>query len=390
MMRRLGKPSFAARKQAGGRGWVINCLVVFGVMVSLGLIGVSAALNFRMGMRSADTLIDGWVYGLGAGFSDGLKALAPFVLLWGWRQRDVLAGLAAVLVFGVCTAYSLTASLGFAAQHRAAREGENVSAIEKHKDLRRQLERVEARLAELGVQRSAAVVNQEIATLLQSRVGRKRYSVAGLSRDCQRDHRLTREACAQVAALRLEAARSEEARGLEDKATEVRGQLDEVKDAGAVKFADPQVAALVRFASVVNWKVKNTDVQFGLALLVALLVEVGSGVGLYAVTTPWRKRSEAMDGGRKGKDRNVKAGTERRLGLVEQYALERLEPSADSEVKLSDMFADYKVWCGWRGEVAFSRKVYGEVFEGLAQELGMRRIQRQRQYVYLDVRLVGR
>jgi len=390
MTRRLGKPSYAALKRVSGRGWTTNCLVVFGVLVSLGLIGVSALLNFRMGFRSADTVFDGWVYGLGAAFADGLKAVAPFVLLWGWRERDVLAVLGAGVLFLVCTAYSLTAGLGFAAQHRAAKESENVGAIEKRGDLRRQLERAEARLMSLGVQRSPTVVSREMEVVLRSPVGRGKYTVREVSKECTRERRSTRKACEKVIALTGELARAEEQLRLERKVVGIREALDGVNDGAAVAMADPQAAALVRIASVATVKVQRRDVQFGLAALMALLVEVGSGVGLYVATTPWRRRNETGGTIGKGKEKQVKAGPDRRLGKVEEYALERLEPCQDSEVKVSELFADYQVWCGWRGEVALSRKVFAEVFEELAVEIGMRRIQRQRQYLYEDVRLVGR
>lgn len=390
MTRRLGKPSFAARKRVSGRGWTTNCLVVFGVLVSLGLIGVSALLNFRMGFRSADTVFDGWIYGSGAAFADGLKALAPFVLLWGWRERDVLAVVGAGVLFVVCTAYSLTAGLGFAAQHRAAKESENVGAIEKRGDLRRQLDRAEARLSNLGVQRSPAVVSREMEVVLRGGVGRGKYTVRQVSKECTRDRRSTRAACAKVIELTGELARAEEQLRLERKVGDIRKALDGVHDGGAVAMADPQAAALVRIASVATVKVQRRDVQFGLAALMALLVEVGSGIGLYMATTPWRRRTEKGGESERAKEKQVKAGTDKRLGLVEQYALERLEPREGSEVKVSELFADYQVWCGWRGEVALSRKVFGDVFEELAREVGMRRIQRARQYIYEDVRLIGR
>jgi hypothetical protein len=363
---------------------------VFGVLVSLGLIGVSALLNFRMGFRSADTVFDGWIYGSGAAFADGLKVLAPFVLLWGWRERDVLAVLAAGVLFVVCTAYSLTAGLGFAAQHRAAKESENVGALEKRGDLRRQLERAEARLANLGVQRSPTAVSREMEAVLRSRVGRGKYTVRQMSKECTRDRRSTRKACEKVIGMAEELARAEEQVRLERKVGAIRKGLDEVRDGGAVMMADPQATALVRIASVATVKVARRDVQFGLAALMALLVEVGSGIGLYVVTTPWRGRRESGGEREKTKEKQVKGAADKRLGKVEKYALERLEPCEDSELKVSEMFADYQVWCGWRGDVALSRKVFGEVFDELAREIGMRRIQRQRQYLYEDVRLIGR
>jgi len=68
-----------------------DALVVFGILVSLGFIGGSALLNYRMGFHSADNDTDGMIYGGLAAAGDGLKALSPFVAAWSrtsrWKPR---------------------------------------------------------------------------------------------------------------------------------------------------------------------------------------------------------------------------------------------------------------------------------------------------------------
>ena len=50
--------------------------VLTGVVLCLGLVAISAALNFRVAYRTGDTELDAWIYGSGAAIADGLKDLA--------------------------------------------------------------------------------------------------------------------------------------------------------------------------------------------------------------------------------------------------------------------------------------------------------------------------
>lgn len=189
-------PSSVAYSPEQDSPWLTNTLVVIGIGVSIGLIVVSAVLNFRVGYRTADTEFDGWVYGLGAGMADALKAIAPFVALWGWRNKDNLAVGAATVVFLVFSAYSFSAALGFAAHHRVVKQGEESGAFEKRKDTRAEFDRIDTRLKGLGVQRSEGEIDKSIAAILARPVGERQRTVDQISSKCTLNRR-TRAKLAQ-------------------------------------------------------------------------------------------------------------------------------------------------------------------------------------------------
>ena len=361
-------------------------------LVSLGLVGVSAVLNFRMGYRSADTEFDAMVYGLGAGLGDTLKAMAPFMGFYGLRHRDWIAVLAAVLVFGVATTYSFTAALGFAAQHRAAKEATALGDIERHGDARKAFDRVTARREQMGLQRTPDEVEQDITGLLKKPYGK--HTVAEISANCTLNRLTTRADCTNIATLQQEDARAREAERLATKAEDLRKELK--TGTGVQASADPQVDALKRASDLVTDKVDKADIGFALSFLLAAFIELGSGFGLYVVTTPWRARErkvaivEPMPSTALTTRPSMRAEPEPTIGVVEIYAVDRLEPEHGAEVHVAEMFMDYLVWCQKKRATALSRTEFARRFASIATEAGIRHVRRNRMDVYQDVKLIGR
>lgn len=399
----LGTLSPNAQRQARARVLAVNALVVVGIVVSVGLIIVSAILNFRMGYRSADDAFDGWVYGLGGGLGDCLKAMAPFAMSWGWSHKERLAAVAAFAVFVVFTAYSLTAALGFSAQHRVSKAAINIGHIERRGDLRRDLKRAEDRLEQIGVVRGEGEVKGAIAVVFARPAGNGRRTVGEISTKCTVARPSTMQACGEVAVLAEELARSEEHARLQVAVAAVHEELKGLNESSAASSADPQVDALKRLGLWLTVTVATEDVQFALALLMALFIELGSGVGLFVVTTPWRVRESegekapetappiknGKQWSRAFKVRKAEAiGV--KLGSVDVYALERLEPKAGAEAREPEIFADYQVWCRWRGDVPHSRDEFARLFGDLAKAVGMDRDLRGKVNIYRDVMFVGR
>ena len=185
---------------------ITNALVLGGILLSLGLIAVSAALNFRMAYRMGGTELDGWVYGSGAAIADGLKALLPFFVWWAWRKREWLAVGAGVVLFVVFTAYSFTAGMGYVAKLRAFSEGVRASAVETRAGLRDEESRIEARLEKLGVQRGEEEISAELEAVFARVLGKT--TVGAYSENCTLARNWSRHSCARAAELRQELARA--------------------------------------------------------------------------------------------------------------------------------------------------------------------------------------
>ncbi|CEJ87874.1 conserved membrane hypothetical protein [Hyphomicrobium sp. GJ21] len=366
----------------------VDALVTIGIALSVGLIAVSATLNYRMGYRSADTEIDGIIYGSGAGLADGIKAISPFMGAWGWRNGDYLAVACAAVLFTVLTSYSFTAALGFAAQHRANKTSGIARDIERHGDLRRQLDRDDKRLAALGQQRSSAEVSKEMEAKLQSPVGKS--TVGKVSDNCTLNRLATRAACADVATLGEELARTQERERLEAEEHELRKELDGLTN-GTASSDDAQVDAVRQLADLTRREVKKENVVFGLSMLLALLVELGSGLGLYVVTTPWRAKdpppppTQVTPRGRSMKQSKDATG----LGMIDTYVLQRLEP-AQATLGFRELYQDYQAWCRWRSVVPFIEKEFARQFDELAREVGMPCLTDRKGRVYQNVKLIGR
>jgi hypothetical protein len=69
--------------------------------------------------------------------------------------------------------------------------------------------------------------------------------------------------------------------------------LDDVQNAlggldSSVQSADPQLDVIDRVFRWFDAPVEQADIRTGLLLGLGLLLELGSGLGLYTVTTPWR------------------------------------------------------------------------------------------------------
>lgn len=362
------------------RNLLVDAVVVFGIVVSLGLIAVSVLLNFRMGLRSADTELDGKLYGAGAAFGDCLKSIAPFMMSWGLRNGDWLAAVSAVALFIVCTTYSFVSALGFAAEHRANKSGAAQVELDGYGDLRSEKKRLEEALAFHGPQRSTREVENNISAKLKERVWAGGQTVGVLSRDCALDRKSTRAACEVVAKLKVELSAANEVERL---TADLRAVLDKRAATASEAVAvtpDAQVDVLAGVVNLVTEAVAKDHIGLGLSLLLACFIEIGSGVGLFMVTTPWRgKRSEeeAQDAARK-----------RVLGHVDAYMLVRLE-QGEGMLSVKALHEDYVRWCRANEAVAYSEAEFSKRFSTLASETGIEETTRGRRSYFSGLRFVG-
>ncbi len=358
---------------------VTNALAVGGVLLSLGLIAVSAMLNFRMAYRMGDTALDGWVYGSGASVADGLKAMLPFFVWWAWCKREWVAAGVGGLLFVVFTAYSFTAGMGYAAQLRASSEGIRLSAAEARADLEDEEARVVARLDKLGVQRG----EEEIAAGLEAVFARVlgKTTVGAYSKNCTMARNWSRHSCAEAAELRQELARADGSAALRGQLDEVRKRLRKLGEEGAGGGGDPQLAALEAMAHQLGWPVNQKGVRLALLVLVGLLFELGSGLGFYVATVPWRS-----GGVMERTLEPVKAAV--KPGNVEEFALARLAPARGKGVTNTAVFQDYVEWCRGRGEAPWGEADFLARFSEMASACKLKVRQRGANVMYMGVKLV--
>lgn len=348
---------------------------MIGIIASLCLITVSALLNYRMGFRSADTDLDGYLYGGGAAAGDILKAIAPFMVATAIKHRDWPTTATAAMAFSIFTAYSFTAALGFAAEHRSHKAAITLDGMETRQNLRSEKGRAEDRLKQLGPQRSSAEVDAAIAAEANATAGPRHRTVREISNNCTLNRIATRTPCRTIAQLGEELARAREAERLSATIADLRQKLADQDADSASTSADPQVDAVKRLAGVWNPEVDGKAIGFGLSLLLALFVEFGSGLGLFIATTPFRNREKAQSGPEP-------------VGAVDAFVLEALEPKVNGEVRARALYAAYRHWCAKRSTTAMPRTEFKEAFADIARAVNVRNRIRRGEEIYEDVKLL--
>lgn len=354
----------------------LDTVVVFGVLVSLGLIAVSVALNYRMGYRSADNAFDGTLYGTGAACGDCLKAIAPFMASWGLRHGDMLAASSAAIVFLVCTTFSFVSAVGFAAEHRSVKHAAAQGGQDAYGDYRREKERLEAKLTFLGQQRSVSEVEGAITVALQQRVWANGPTVGTWTEHCRLDRKQTRSNCETVARLKTERARAIDYADTNIKLGELITQARKSGQTKAIAATDPQVESVQKTLDMLSAVVAKEQIALALALLLALFIEIGSGVGLFIATTPWRNREGAGPITRSSS----------RLGHVDAFMLDVMVPGeglADEQ----QIYAAYIAWCSRRGNVPYKLKEFASRLAALAIDAGLETTFRGQRRHYRNVQL---
>lgn len=243
-----------------------------GFLVTIGLIGVSVMMNFRFGQSLGRTEWDGLVYGAASACADGFKVILPFAIAMAWRSSRLLAATVGSALWLVFTAYSMTSSLGHSAANRSEVAGSKRHDIATYQDLRRALEVKQREREQLPTFRPVATVEAELAATEQNRKW-------DWSKQCSdATSRELRTFCEGHARLRGELATAKRATALDEEAGALRGKLEGAGGQGAGQESDAQVAILRDLLGFTDERVR-----LALTVMVSLMVELGSGLGLFVV-----------------------------------------------------------------------------------------------------------
>lgn len=254
-----------------------HILGVLGVIAAGVLLLVSAAMNYRFGFSLGKTPADGQIYGAASAAADCFKALVPFFFFAAWRNRMWSQAFAAAIVWVVVTGYSMTSALGHAALNRLDMSGQRAAATANYKDMRADTKRAQDQLTWIPAHRPPETVSAELNVHKAQRfwlVTNECTDVKGKS---------AREYCQQFHKLNAELASGVEAQKLETRITDIGTKLARAAGGSVMAEADPQASVLAKVTGV-----EIETVQTGLALLVALLIEIGFGFGMYVAFAYWR------------------------------------------------------------------------------------------------------
>ena len=258
-----------------------HALGVLGVLAAGVLLLVSAAMNWRFGYQLGTTEFDGFIYGSASAAADCLKALVPFFIFAAVRNKMWMQAFASFVVWSVVTVYSLTSALGHAALNRQDTAGTRASEVQTYKDLRADLGRAKSQLSWVPQHRPAQTVQSEINGLQLKRQWK-------WTKGCTTaKSRSNRRFCDGYTGLKSELASANEAAKLETRIAAIQAKL-EGRNGVTHSSADPQAAVLAQLTGIFMPNVKVEHVQTALVIFIALLLEVGSGLGMYIAFSQWR------------------------------------------------------------------------------------------------------
>jgi len=255
-----------------------HALGVLGVIAAGILLAVSAAMNWRFGYSLGKTELDGFILGSASAAADCFKALVPFFFFAALRNKMWSQAAASAMVWIVVTGYSLTSALGHAALNRLDTAGQRATHAQSHQDLRNDLERTRSQLSWIPQHRPVVTVQSEIDGLKMKRDWTWSAECTDIKGKQSRDF------CQQIQTLTAEHASAQQAAALEARIADIQAKLAEAKGHGTVMTeADPQAAILAKLTGL-----EIGTIQTALVVLVAALLEIGSGLGLFVAFSTWR------------------------------------------------------------------------------------------------------
>ncbi|GBF25751.1 hypothetical protein MnTg02_00785 [bacterium MnTg02] len=204
-----------------------------------------------------------------------MKTILPLAITATWlagQKGRAIAGLSLFLIF---SAYSLTSALGLYSLSRAnsvgtANAGKATYAIAKEEG-----DRIKSRLDKLGQTRTVGEVEGDIA----AGKANKRYATTKGCSPREITATKSRAFCDQYARLNGELATAREAQDLRKRLLAVSAKIGGMDLSKVLRSADPQSEALAKLTGY-----SPEAVRTALAALVAVLIEFGSGLGLWVVT----------------------------------------------------------------------------------------------------------
>lgn len=248
-------------------------LIAIGLVTAAILIAASAAMNYVFMSSMGRTSFEGYLLGCVSVAVDVMKALLAVFVAAAAREGKrtfVIIGSCAFLLF---TAASMVSAAGFASLNRGAVVDQQDAQQKVLSEAERDLRVTERKLAAVPAHRPALILDEEMAAL---RID-IRWSA---SKRCQSPtSSQQREHCLLFARLRSEVAAASEAARLETLAAEQRERIDRLRSAGAATASDPQARLLAQALGLSE----NSARRLLMALL-ALVIEVSSGFGVYLAT----------------------------------------------------------------------------------------------------------
>jgi hypothetical protein len=246
--------------------------IILASALALALSGISILCCYVFGTHLAAGQ-EGQIYGILGGVADALKAILPIGIAAAWVAKERGRAVAGAALFLIFSAYSFASELGLYALSRDAQAGNMLAGKESLELIKADRARIQDRLKGLGQTRPSAQIEADRSAARQSRL----WAQSGECKEAARG--AARIFCADYEKLQGELAASTEAEKLRADDATLSQKLSGIDLAAALRSGDPQSEALARFTGFAPATIRDA-----LAILVALLIELGSGFGLWIAT----------------------------------------------------------------------------------------------------------
>jgi hypothetical protein len=305
-----------------------------------------------------------WLYGSAFGLLDSFKSVLPILAVSAFENGNAGKARVTVALFLVLSVLSFSAEIGLYATTTGSETGEARATHAKYQEAGAVKRDLDERLGKLGETRPAAEIDAEITAAKLNKAFTRSKECAEATADESRTF------CSRFARLNGEFARALQADELRDRIDEASTRLAGMNTAAAFKPIDPQAETLARLAAPVAALSPET-VRTVLAVLIALLIEAGSGLG------PWLASGHVAPAKARLKD----APTVPEEIAAPEIAPEPEQPSAaeikperchievwleegvtarkGGHVTAAEMLASYRGWCAQNGREANAQTALG-------------------------------
>ena len=296
-------------------------------------------------------------------------------------------------------------SLGYAALTRADTTGARSAQSLSYQDVRADMKRAQDQLSWIPQHRPQATVQADID-------GLKGQKAWGWSESCTKlDGKAERQLCDKFHNLQAELGSAHQAGDLEKRIADAQTKLEGQTSHTGSADADPQAAVLAALLAKVFPSIQVGDVQTMMTVFVALLLEVGSGLGMYVAFSQWRlydvqapsaprfvpvaqaasintaavavaahsavqqiakPRSGANDNKSAPAATTTTQTSNRMLAPendVERFYKESIEVTDGSSLTATELYEDYCAWCETKSKEPLALPTFGRAFG----ELGVKK-----------------
>jgi len=368
-----------------------HVFAVIGCIAALIMLCVSAAMNWQYGYSLGETEFNAYVLGAASIAADCLKALLPFFIFAAWRHRNWSQAISGSALWVICILYALTSAIGFASTNRNDTTGTRALQAAQYQDLRTQLDRIKDEQKWLDKHRSIGMVEAEL------KAAQQHYRWTSTKGCTNATVPLSRDFCESYHKLEAELAAAEKDEKLQVEAASIRNKLGNLDGHAAGKAADPQATMI---ASLFSLDIKRVEV--GLTILITLLVELGSSMGLFVATSTWRvhevlrkpapapepeKVVEIMEPIKLQPQEQPKKDEQLFLPKsdIEVYFEERIRQDDGASVTALSLYDNFCDWCERTGR----QPVGLPIFSRQLTDLGVQKAKIAGKIRYIGIRVTG-